>query len=227
MADFTGFPKAGLDFLVQLGAENKAWFDEHRRTYDAEVVAPAKAYVSTVGALLQERISAAIEAQPKTNGSIAPINNDLRFSPDASPYKDHLMFRFWEGPNKKTAAMLMVRMHPTDGIGFASGMNFGDVAAWREAVASDKTGPAIADAIAAVVADTGADVVGEGLKKVPKPFDPDHPRGDLLRHKGLQVRFIEKTPKRSIIGSADFADWTVDRLVKLADIHTWLVAHLA
>ncbi|MEM7095262.1 MAG: DUF2461 family protein [Actinomycetota bacterium] len=226
MSDFAGFSKTGLDFLTTLGTKDKAWFDENRKVYDAEVASVAKAYVVAVGELLQDRMSPAIEAQPKTNGSIAPINNDLRFNPDASPYKDHLMFRFWEGPNKKTSAMLMVRVHPTDGVGFASGMNFADVNAWRDAVAADDSGAAIADAIHAVVAETGADVVGEGLKKVPKPFDPDHPRGDLLRHKGLQVRFIEKTPTRSVIGSAEFADWAVERLVRLGDIHHWLVANL-
>ena len=140
MGDFAGFSKAGLDFLTTLGTKDKAWFDEHRRTYDAEVVPAAKAYVVAVGEGLRAGISDGIEAQPKTNGSIAPINNDLRFNPDASPYKDHLMFRFWEGPNKKTSAMLMVRLHPSDGVGFASGMSFGDVDAWREAAASDATG---------------------------------------------------------------------------------------
>ena len=226
MTDFAGFSDAGLDFLIELGTRDKAWFDDHRAVYDAEVVPSAKSYVVAVGQRLRRAISEGIAAEPKTNGSIAPINNDLRFNPDASPYKDHLMFRFWEGPDKKTSAMLMVRLHPRDGIGFASGMNFGDLGAWREAVASDTTGPVVADAIATVVAETGAEVVGEGLKRVPKPFDTDHPRGDLLRHKGLQVRFIEPTPERSIIGSAGFADWTVERLVRLADIHTWLVANL-
>ncbi len=226
MGDFAGFSKAGLDFLTTLGTKDKAWFDDNRAVYNAEVVAPAKAYVVAVGELLAEHISPGIEAQPKTNGSIAPINNDLRFNPDASPYKDHLMFRFWEGPDKKTSSMLMVRVHPTAGIGFASGMNFANVDAWRAAVDADSTGPGVHEAIATVVAECGADVDGATVKRVPKPFDPDHPRGDLLRHKSLQVRFIEKNPKRAIMSSAEFADWTVERLVRLADIHNWLVANL-
>ena len=61
----------------------------------------AKAFVVTMGDYLRANIFDATEAQPKTNGSIAPIKNDLRSSPDASPYKDHLMFRFWEGPVKQ------------------------------------------------------------------------------------------------------------------------------
>ena len=222
--DFSGFPQVGLDFLVELGQNNKAWFDEHRKIYDSEVVKPAKAFVTAVGSLLQEGISDAIEAQPKTNGSIAPINNDLRFSPDASPYKDHLMFRFWEGPVKKTSAMLMVRVHPTDGIGFASGMNFGDVGAWREQIADDESGSELATALQAIVAETKADVVGQGLKKVPKPYEQDHPRGDLLRHKGLQVRYIKTTPK--IITTPKFAPFCAEHLFRVAPVHNWLVEHM-
>ena len=102
MSEFTGFSPEGLKFLATLGTKDKVWFDEHRTTYDTEVVPAAKAFVGAMGVTLTDRISPAIEAQPKTNGSIAPINNDLRFSPNASPYKDHLMFRFWEGPTKRS-----------------------------------------------------------------------------------------------------------------------------
>ncbi len=223
---FDGFSKAGMSFLAELGENDKSWFDANRSIYDAEVVPAAKAFVTAMGDYLRANVSDAIEAQPKTNGSIAPINNDLRFSPDASPYKDHLMFRFWEGPVKKTSAMLMVRVHPTDGVGFAAGMNFANVDTWRAAIGKDETGAALASAIAAVVGETDADVVGEGLKKVPKPFDQDHPRGDLLRHKGLQVRFLNKPP-RGVLNKPSFVDdFAGPHLLKLADIHHWLVANL-
>jgi len=225
MSTFTGFSKDGLEFLTTLGTKDKAWFDANRTTYDTEVVPPAKAFVTAMGLTLGERISPAIEAQPKTNGSIAPINNDLRFSPNASPYKDHLMFRFWEGPTKKIAPTLMVRVSPKEGVGFASGIMLADIDLWREKIADDKTGTAFATELAKIVKSTKAEVVGEGLKKVPKPYADDHPRGDLLRHKGFQVRFSEKTP--SSISSPSFVDWCVDRLAKMADVHRWLVENLA
>lgn len=224
MSGFTGFSTDGLKFLTKLGTKDKVWFDANRTTYDTEVVPAAKAFVTAMGVTLGDRISPAIEAQPKTNGSIAPINNDLRFSPDASPYKDHLMFRFWEGPTKKVAPMLMVRVSPADGIGFASGIAFADLDLWRERIADDKTGEVFAAELAKLVKSTKAEVVGEGLKKVPKPYDEDHPRGDLLRHKGFQVRFSEKTP--SSISSPSFVDWCTGRLVRMADVHRWLVENL-
>ncbi len=220
--DFTGFPQTGLDFLTTLGTKNKTWFDANRSIYDSDVVPHAKAFVVELGELLADRISGGIEYAPKTNGSIAPINNDLRFTPDASPYKDHLMFKFWEGPDKKVSPMLWVRMSPTDGVGFASGIAFRSTDRWREAI--DEQGESFAVDLDVLVGKTKADVVGEGLKKVPKPYAEDHPRGDLLRHKGFQVRWIKKTPKS--ITTAKFADWCANELERVTPIHAWLVRHL-
>lgn len=222
MSELAGFPQEGLDFLTTLGNKDKAWFDKNRQIYDAEVVPHAKAFVVELAELLADRLSGGIEGQPKTNGSIAPINNDLRFNPDAAPYKDHLMFRFWEGPDKKAAAQLWVRMHPTEGVGFASGINIGDVAAWRRAI--DEQGEPLAAALAVLVKATNADVVGEALKRVPKPYDEDHPRAGLLRHKGFQVRWIKKTPKT--ITTVKFADWCAKELQRTSDVHRWLVDNL-
>ncbi len=219
---FTGFPKTGLDFLSGLGGKDKAWFDENRAQYDTDVVPHAKAFVVELGELLADRVSGGVEYAPKTNGSIAPINNDLRFNQDASPYKDHLMFKFWEGPDKKVAPMLWVRMSPTDGIGFASGISISKPERWREAI--DQHGEPFANALDALVSKTGAEVVGEGLKRVPKPYGSDHPRADLLRHKGFQVRWIKKTPKS--ITTARFADWCATELERTTDVHHWLVEHL-
>lgn len=92
--EFAGFTPEGLQFLQDLGQADKAWFDEHRQTYADAVVAPTKAFVVALGERLDAEVSPMSVYQPKANGSIAPINNDLRFSPDKSPYKDHLLLRF-------------------------------------------------------------------------------------------------------------------------------------
>lgn len=219
---FEGFPEEGLAFLTELGSQNKAWFDDHRPVYKATVADPAKLFVTALGNELQTRISDEIEAQPKTNGSIGPINNDLRFSPDASPYKDHLLFRFWEGPSKKVAPTLFVRMSPSDGIGFAAGLMFADVKQWRSLIDDEQSGGRLASSLAALVTETGADVVGQALKKVPKPYSPDHPRADLLRHKMIQARWVEPTPAN--ISSADFVDFCATQLTRCAPVHDALLS---
>ncbi len=221
---FAGFPADGLEFLRELGHRDKAWFDQNRPPYEELVVQPTKAFVSAIGERLAAGFAPAIVAQPKTNGSIAPINNDLRFNPDRSPYKDHLLLRFWEGADKKTAPTLFIRIGADD-VGFATGSALPSIETWRERVADDHTGAALADAIRALARGRALDVAGQAYKRVPKPYPEDHPRADLLRHKGVfQARWSEPAP--AAVHKPSFVDWCMRRLDACADVHRWLAANL-
>ncbi len=222
MTGFTGFEPEAIEFLATLGAKKADWFKAHKEDYERLVVGPSRAFVSALGAELVSSISDEIDFGPRTNHSIAPINNDLRFSPGKPPYKDHLLLRFWEGPNKKAAPTLFVRIAPS-GIGFATGAAFDDLSRWREAVAAE-SGEELADAIARLVRSTKAEVVGQTLKRVPSPYPADHPREGLLRHKMIQVRWQEKP--RASLSRPDFVAWCVKRLERCAEIHCWLVREL-
>lgn len=215
---FPGYTTEALEFLAALPERDPDWFKANKADYQRLIVEPTKELVVDLGEQLAAH-SPGIEAQPKTNGSIAPINNDLRFNPDAPPYKDHLMLRFWEGPTKKTAPMLMVHISPSR-VGFASGIMPPDVAAWREVIDGD-AGAEIAAAVAGLAKATKADVVGPALKKVPAPYDADHPRADLLRHKALQVRWIEPAP--ASIAKPSFVGWVTRRLERALPLHQALV----
>ena len=92
---FSGFSAEGLALLRAIGGADRDHFQANKRAYDELIATPAKAFVDAMTAGLQDRISPLVDGQPKTNGSIAPINNDLRFNPDASPYKDHVLFKWW------------------------------------------------------------------------------------------------------------------------------------
>lgn len=219
---FTGFPPSGLSFLTQLGSQNREWFQEHKKQYDVDVAQPAKDYVESMTELLQDKISPLIVGQPKTNGSIAPINNDLRFNPEASPYKDHLLIKWWDGDDKKTSPTLWVRLSE-DHVGFASGMPGFDVDRWRATVGGD-SGEDLAVALKKLSKRFDIDIAGQGLKKVPKPWPDDHPRADLLRHKMFQVRWSEPTPPT--VSNKKFAEFCADRLALLSDVHSWLRDHL-
>jgi uncharacterized protein (TIGR02453 family) len=221
---FTGFPADGLAFLTELGTQDKAWFDQNRSTYDQAVVAPAKAFVVAIGERLADSFAPGIVAEPKANGSMAPINNDLRFSPDKAPYKDHLLLRFWEGPEKKQAPTLFLRISE-DTIGFATGMMLADLDRWRALIDDDRTGGALAAALTTLGTGRSLDVEGQGYKKVPKPYPADHPRAELLKHKmGLQARWSEPSPK--VIASSRLVDHCMKRLEACAEIHRWFVANL-
>lgn len=219
---FTGFPATGLSFLTELGGRDRDWFQANKKRYDAEIAQPAKDFVSTMTEQLQAKVSPLLDGQPKTNGSIAPINNDLRFNPDASPYKEHLLLKWWEGDDKKLAPTLWIRLSE-DTVGFASGMMLADLDRWRAAVGND-TGAPLAAALAKLDKRFDLDIAGQALKKVPKPWPDDHPRADLLRHKMFQVRWPEPTPK-SVTTDA-LANWCTERLAMLTDVHVWLAQNL-
>ena len=223
--EFSGFPAQGLEFLAELGRSDKAWFTEHRKTYDRHVVAPTKAFVETIGSRLSAAISPTISAQPKTNGSIAPINNDLRFSPDKPPYKDHLLLRFWDGPDKKTAPSLMIRI-AQDEIGFSSGAAITDNTRWRELIDDNTNGQALVAALDALGDIPDLDVADDRLKNVPTPYPADHPRSDLLRNRGIfHVRWPEPTPPT--IHTTDFVDHCTERLEQCRDLHHWFLNNLS
>ena len=109
--------------------------------------------------------------------------------------------------------------------GFASGIGFTPEVRerWRVAVGGE-AGVVLGDALDRLVAERGAEVAGDQVKKVPAPFDADHPRADLLRHTGIQVRFIDDLPVS--VGSAEFSGWCAERLEALLPIHRWLIANL-
>ena len=222
--DFTGFPQEGLDFLRELGQQDKPWFDANRAVYDEHVVAPTKAFVTAIGERLADSFAPAINAVPKVNGSIAPINNDLRFAPDKSPYKDHLLLRFWEGADRRTSPTLFLRVGADD-VGFAVGAALTSLEVWRERLDDAATGEALTEALATLGKGRSLDLAGDGYKRVPKPYDEDHPRATLLRFKGgFQARWAEPVPA-SITGRK-FTDHCMKRLARCADVHRWLVDNL-
>ncbi|MDH3678649.1 MAG: DUF2461 domain-containing protein [Acidimicrobiia bacterium] len=216
---FEGYSSEAFDFLEALPSRDPDWFKANKSEYQRLIVEPTKALVVDLGQDLQAK-EPNIEAQPKTNGSIAPINNDLRFSPDAAPYRDHLMLRFWEGSPKKTAPTLMVHIG-TDKVGFAAGFVPADVGRWREVVDSDD-GEALAREVAKLTKAKKAEVFGQELKKVPSPYPADHPRADLLRHKALQVRWIEPMP--ASVSKPSFVGWVGKRLDAALPLHRVLVS---
>ncbi len=224
MSGFDGFPQQFTSTLTDLGRADRAWFKANRQRYEADVVEPTKRFVVALGARLNQDISPGIVAQPKTNGSIGPITNDLRFNPDQQPYKDHLLLRFWEGASRKTSPTLFVRLG-SEQVGFATGAMIDSVDRWRELVADETTGPVLASALADLAKGRDLEVDGQSYKRVPKPFAEEHPRADLLRHKsGIQARWIEPIPPS--VNNEGFVDFCADQLRAGETVHRWLVDHL-
>jgi hypothetical protein len=217
---FQGFDADALALLEQLPAWTSDQFAGAKATLTAGLMRPALALIEQVAG----RLDPALIVVPRS--SVSPLHADLRFAAPGTPrYKDYVMVTTWDGPDKRTAPTLWIRIGP-GGVGFASGMAL--QGSLRDRFREDVAGPAgegLAQDLERVVRGRGAEVAGEELKRVPAPYAQDHPRGDLLRKNALQVRFIEPLPPG--VSSPGFADTCVERLGELMPVHRWLVANVA
>jgi uncharacterized protein (TIGR02453 family) len=90
---FAGFRPAAVRFLRKLARNNrKAWFEEHRASYDGELREPMQALVEEVDVRLAA-FAPEITGDPRR--SMFRIHRDVRFSRDKSPYKTHAACWFY------------------------------------------------------------------------------------------------------------------------------------
>ncbi len=167
---FTGFPVAALDFYDDLEVDNtKSFWEARQQVYADSVKAPFVA------------LTAALEPEFGPAKIFRPYR-DVRFAKDKTPYKTHQGAFVASGPSMGWYVELSPR-------GVRVGAGFYDassarMAAIREAVAHDRTGPALRRALTRLER-AGFEIGGERLKTSPRGYDADHPRIDLLRHKQL------------------------------------------
>jgi uncharacterized protein (TIGR02453 family) len=164
---FSGWPEEALDFYEGLETDNsKSYWTSHKAVYEEHVLRPMTELLEQLAPEFGE---------PK----IFRPYRDIRFSADKTPYKTHIGATL--GPRNYV-------QFSADGLAAGAGMWHMEpvqLTRYREAVAADRTG----GEIATVVADlekAGVEVHGHGtLKSAPRGYAADHPRIDLLRHKGL------------------------------------------
>ena len=171
---FAGWPKPALQFFDGLKKDNsKAFFEAHREVYEAQVRQPMEALLAEIDR----------DLGPDIEVKIFRLNRDLRFSPDKRPYKEHL------GAYLSSARAGGVHLQVSnDGLYVAIGsheMAPDQLTRYRDAVAG-KEGEKLARIVAALVKD-GYQVTEPSFKRVPAGYPADHPRGDLLRCKGLMA----------------------------------------
>lgn len=186
---FAGVPDQTFAFLRSLAKHNdREWFQAHRDDYESYWLGPAIALVESIGPKLQ-RIAPDVRVDPRVNGSIFRINRDIRFSKDKRPYKTHLDLFFPQSKSgDKSAPGYWFRLAP-EGVIVGLGMHAFDgplLERYRKAVGDPSAGARLAAAVAKVRR-AGYEVGGEAYKRVPRGFDPDHPRAELLRHNSLWV----------------------------------------
>ena len=214
--------RAAQRFMIDLSANNnREWFTENKKRYEADVKAVATAFVEAAARPLRA-IDEELLAEPKVNRSLFRINRDIRFSKDKRPYKEEVGFRFYVGSPKAPSSALYMRVQP-DSAGVATGIWGFDKdqrERWRQAVAGPD-GEALASALEALVAD-GFHISADALKRAPKPWGEEHPRADLLKLKGLVVGY-----EQPVDVGPGFGDWCVEQWQRLGPVHRWLQQHVS
>ena len=172
-APFAGFPPATFGWFAGLEADNsRAWFAAHRDTYDDVVRGALEAMLEELADELGGRVH------------LFRQHRDVRFSADKSPYKTTTYGLVADRP-----ASLAALYAQLSAAGLFAGTGYHVLAAdqlarFRDAVADDRSGPALERAVAAARA-AGLETFGEALKTAPRGHPRDHPRAGLLRHRSL------------------------------------------
>lgn len=186
MADgFEQMVDEAVAFFTELDQNNiKAWFEPQKARYKDQIAAPAGFFAD----LLAEDI-ARLTGKPH-QPKVFRIYRDVRFSKDKTPLNTHLHV-MWQPADKDALAPSWFWGLSPDyfimGMG-VMGLQGDSLTRYRAFV--DNWGDGLADALAQAKSAVGAEISDWGpepLKRVPKPYDPDHPHGDLLRRKALAI----------------------------------------
>lgn len=111
MAAFTGFGPKALPFFEALKFhQDRAWFEENRGLYEADVVAPMAALVDDLTAAFAAR---KIPLRGDGRRAMFRLNRDIRFSKDKSPYKTHAGAVLTRSGDKKDPGLLYIHIDPT------------------------------------------------------------------------------------------------------------------
>lgn len=221
---YNGFSNETLSFLGKLRRNNnREWFEKNRATYESQLVAPAKLFVIAMAQPLLN-ISPDINAEPRINAAIRRINRDIRFSADKRPYKDHLDFSFrYSGGDKEGPGFFLRVMQKSVVIGAGAYMFDKEaLVRYRDAVA-DTPGKALAQALARV-RKAGYEIGGSQLKRVPRGYDAEHARADLLRYSGLYAYSEVDVPDEFY--DRRFAAYCARHFTRLAPLASWLATHV-
>ena len=223
MERFGGFETKAPGFFHELAAEqSREWFHARKDEYLALWQRPMETLLEQVRAGLAPVYKGVTLAPPK----VFRIQRDVRFAADKSPYKTHIagVITLGKGAMTGPAAMYIhLGLEEYTGAGHYV-FEPDQLARWRKLVGADKTGAPLAALIAKLRKQDLTIDAHEVLQRVPKPFDAEHPRAELLRHKGLVVGF-PAIPK-GMIHEPSFARWLIARAKTAAPLVTWLAKHL-
>jgi uncharacterized protein (TIGR02453 family) len=220
---FEGFADPNAKFFKQLAKnQDRAWFQAHKAEFEAGWQKPMNELLAEVYAGVDSAYKHCDLDQPK----LFRIYRNMRFSKDKTPYKTHVGGIIpTKRQGKVTEVPMALYVHVGEPSSFAAAghymMDSRMLERFRSAVADDKRGREL-DKILTALTKKGF-VVGshDSYKRVPKGYDPGHPRAEHLKRKGLTVRF-PPMPK-GILVSAKLSAFLISHAKAAAPLVEWLV----
>ena len=202
---FQGCPIEVVEFYEGLEADNsKVYWQDNKAVYDRQVKAPMEELLAE----LADEFGA---------GKIFRPYRDVRFSADKTPYKTNCAATIGSGYVSFSA----------EGLSVGGGLYMPDpktLARYREAVDKEKSGAELATIVAALHKAGYQTMAHEVLKTAPRGYPKDHPRIDLLRHKGIAM--MKTWPVGAWLGTKKAKDRVVETLRAGVPLNDWLARHV-
>ena len=202
---FRGWPIEAVEFYEGLEADNsKVFWQEHKTVYERQVKAPMEELLTEL-------------ADEFGEGKLFRPYRDVRFSADKTPYKTTCAATLGSGYVAFSA----------DGLSVGSGLYMPEPATltrFRAAVDADDTGTELAVIVADLHRAGYQTMAHEVLKTAPRGFPKDHPRIELLRHKGIAM--MKSWPVGAWLGTRKAKDRVVTALRAAAPLNEWLARHV-
>jgi uncharacterized protein (TIGR02453 family) len=212
---FNGFADEAIQFFLELQAEqSRAWFKAHQDDFVRLWRRPLELFVEELRERLVDVYPGLIEAEPH----YFRIQRDTRFARDKTPYKTYvaadMAFRARrddEDEDEHGIPGVYVSIG-LDGEYLGSGawhMSPAVLGRYRQLVDHPKLGAQFQNLVDQLLAQGCTVAAMDKLKRVPPPYPQDHPRADLLKHKGFAVL---AQPKDNVSGSRLLLDWAEGQL---------------
>jgi uncharacterized protein (TIGR02453 family) len=208
-SEFRGWPPSAIEFYEQLeGNNNRAWWLEHKATYDDDVRAPFEA----LSALVEDEFGPLHVFRP---------NRDVRFSKDKTPYKT-ACYAVGEGEGGESFYVGISTRGLAVGAGFWM-MAPDQLERYRKACDAERTGTEL-EGILAALTKTKLEIEGHELKTAPRGYPRDHPRIELLRRKSVAA--IRTYEPAKWFGTKGAAAKITDVWRTAAPLNAWLATNV-
>ncbi len=203
---FRGWPDEAVAFYEGLEADNtKRYWEANKSTYERSVKGPMEELLAEL-------------ADDFGPGRVFRPYRDVRFSKDKTPYKLNCAAHLTGGYVSFSA----------DGLFVGSGLYRPEpdqLHRFRVAIDLEKSGTEL-ESIVATLRKGGYDIdAHEALKTAPKGYSKDHPRIELLKHKGIVMS--KSWPVGSWLATRRVRDRVVACLQAAQPLNEWLERHVA